>query len=173
VRIGASSCGATEQGVRDICETTGAEQHHWALLLVAALTAVLAFGAAIGRSKPAAVGLVGAGVAVLVIALAIDRGSLGDTHNLEARYAQVKAETGGAYTLELIAGALAIGAGGLAIALDAGWLAGASVPRLRRRRLVAEDVDDEFFEEDAEDEREGRRARREEKRKPPASGDSE
>ena len=167
VRIGESSCGAAEQGVRDICETSGAEQHHYALLLLALLTAFLSFGAAVGRSKPAAVALIGVGMAVLVIAFAIDHGSLSDKHGLDARYSQVEPETGGGYTLERLAGILAVAAGGLALILDADGLA---VPRVRlprrRTRSSSSDAEDDDGQLvlDEEDEREARRAEREAKR---------
>jgi hypothetical protein len=170
VRIGESSCGAAEQGVRDICETSGAEQHHYALLLLAVLTAFLAFGAAVGRSRPAAVALVGVGVAVLVIAFAIDHSSLDDTHGLDARYSGVTPETGGGYTLERIAGFLALAAGGLALIVASGGVALPSLPRrparLRSgsRSRAGSDDDADQLELDEEDEREARRAEREAKR---------
>jgi hypothetical protein len=135
VRVGESSCGATEASVRDICETTGSEQHHWALLLLGVVTLLLVFGAAIGRSRPAAVGLIVMGVTVLVIAFAIDHGSLDDTHGLEARYANVKPEAGGGYTLERIGGVLAIVAGGLALVL--GETRGSASSRAREAEEAA------------------------------------
>jgi hypothetical protein len=161
VKIGESSCGAAEQGVRDICETSGAEQHHYALLLLAVLTAFLAFGAAVGRSRPAALALIGAGIAVLVIALAIDHGSLNDTHGLDARYSDVSPETGGGYTLERIAGILAIVAGGFALIMDS---RGLSLPALPRRRRSSSGDEDPQLELDEEEEREARRAERDAKR---------
>jgi hypothetical protein len=179
VRIGESSCGAAEQGVRDICETSGAEQHHYALLLLALLTAFLSFGAAVGRSKPAAIALIGAGVAVLVIAFAIDHGSLSDKHGLDARYSQVDPVTGGGYTLERLAGILAIAAGGLALILDADGLSLPS-PRLPRRTRSSGPSDDDGDGQltlDEEEEREARRAEREAKRstaeKPAADAEPE
>jgi hypothetical protein len=174
VKIGESSCGAAEQGVRDICETSGGEQHHYALLLLALLTLFLSFGAAIGRSRPAAFALIGVGIAVLVIALAIDAGSLDDKHGLDARYSDVSPETGGGYTLERIAGILAIVAGGFALILDADGISLPSRPRRRRSSSDASDSDDPQLTLDEEEEREARRAEREAKRssdaEPEASG---
>jgi hypothetical protein len=162
IRIGESSCGATEQGVQDICETSGAEQHHYALLLLAVLTALLTFGAAIGRSRPAALALILTGVAVLVIAFAIDHGSLNDKHGLDARYSDVVPETGGGYTLERIAGFLAIVAGGLSLIFASGGVRLPS-PRLPRRKASSGD-DDPQLSLSEDDEREARRAEREAKR---------
>jgi len=115
VRIGESTCGAADQDVRNICDTSGAEAHNWSLLVLGLLTALLAFGAAVGRSRPAAVALGVVGVIVLAIALLIDRPDLDNLHNIDARYNDAEAQTGGGYTLEILAGALALLACGVAL----------------------------------------------------------
>jgi peptidoglycan/LPS O-acetylase OafA/YrhL len=118
VRIGESTCGAAEKSVRDVCHTTGGEQHNYSLLVLGAFAALLAFGAAVGRSRPAALALGALGVVVLAIALLLDRPTLGDRRGLEVLFgeARTRPQTGGAYTLELIAGGLAVIAAGLALA---------------------------------------------------------
>jgi hypothetical protein len=136
VRIGESTCGAAEQRLRDICQTGGGEQHNYALLVLGVFAALLAFGAAVGRSRPAALALLGVGVVVLAIALLGDRPTLNDRRGLEVYYGEAgtRGERGGGYTLELIAGALAVLAGTVALL----WERVPRVPlprvRLARRR---------------------------------------
>jgi hypothetical protein len=131
VRIGESTCGAAEERLRDICQTTGGEQHNYSLLVLGAFAAVLAFGASVGRSRPAALALGALGLVVLAIALLLDRPTLGDRRGLEVYYGEAGThpQTGGAYTLELIAGVLAVLAA--AAALARGRL---HLPASRRRR---------------------------------------
>jgi hypothetical protein len=107
--IGIGACPSHERA--GVCHTTGGDAHSHVLWLVAAAVLMFAFGAAVGRSRPAALALVACGVAVVVIALAVDLPSLDDKRGLDARYINVKAEAGAAYPMELIAAALAAGAG--------------------------------------------------------------
>jgi peptidoglycan/LPS O-acetylase OafA/YrhL len=118
VRIGNSTCGAAEQQLRNICHTSGGEQHNWALLVLGVFTALLSFGAAVGRSRPAAVAIFVVGLIVLAIALIGDRPTLGDKRGLEIYYGEAgtRGIAGGGYTLELIGGALAVVAGALGFA---------------------------------------------------------
>ena len=115
IKIGASTCGAADERVRDVCETSGGDAHNWALLVLGLFAALLTFGAAVGRSKPAAIALAAVGVIVLLVALLIDRPDLDDTRGLETNFADVEAVTGGGYRLEIIAGVLALVAAGLAL----------------------------------------------------------
>jgi hypothetical protein len=116
IRIGESTCGAADAEVQDVCSTSGGDQHGYALIALGLLCGLLAIGAAVGRSRPAALGLIFVGVVVLLLALLLDRPTLDDTRGLEARYNDVAAQTGGGFTLELIAGALALAAGLVALA---------------------------------------------------------
>jgi hypothetical protein len=116
VRVGATTCGALDTAQqRDICDTTGLEQHAGALIVLGAFAGLLAFGAGLGRSRPAAVALTAVGAVVLAIALLLDRPTLDNTQDFNA-YADAVGVKGGGYTLELIAGALAVVAGALALA---------------------------------------------------------
>ena len=110
VRIGESTCGAAEERLRDVCQTGGGEQHNWSLLVLGILAGLLSFGAAIGRSRPAALALGLVGLVVLFVALVLDRPTLDDKRGLEVFFGErgTQPETGGGYTLELIAGALAV-----------------------------------------------------------------
>ena len=117
VRIGESTCGAAEQQLRDVCQTGGGEQHNWSLIVLGVLTVLLAFGAAVGRSKPAAFALGFVGLVVLFVALVLDRPTLDDKHGLEVFFGEqgTKPETGGGYTLEILAGIFAVLACGAAL----------------------------------------------------------
>jgi hypothetical protein len=94
-----------------ICETAGGDAHNYALWLLALLVLVFSLGAALGRSRPAALGVAAAGVVVLLVALGFDQPDLGDRRGLETTYTQVRAHTGTAFYLELVGGVLAVAAG--------------------------------------------------------------
>jgi O-antigen ligase len=110
------SCGsrlATDPGVADRCSLTGFERHGGALILLAALTAVMAWGAGVGASRPAAFALIGLGAVVLVWTLLVDLPTTNETGGIGPLYANAKAQTGPGLYTELIAGLLAAGAGGV------------------------------------------------------------
>jgi hypothetical protein len=140
VRIGDSTCGAAEERLRNICETSGGEQHNYALLVLGILAAVLAFGTAVGRSRPAALALLFVGAIVLAIALIGDRPTLDDRRGLEVYYGEAgtRGERGGGYTLELIAGALAVVAAAVALLWERVGARAAGVRPRRRRSADAE-----------------------------------
>ena len=118
VRVGDSTCGVFETAQQqDDCELTCGEQHAYALVLLGLFTGVLAFGAGAGRSRPAAFALLLVGAVVLFIALVLDRPTLDDVRGFDV-FSRAEGEAGGAYTLELIAGALALLAGLVALAFD-------------------------------------------------------
>jgi uncharacterized membrane protein len=98
-----------------VCTTSGGDAHSHVLWFLAIAVLAFAFGAAVGVSRPAALALLACGVAVVVIALAIDLPKLDDTRGLDASYTEVKAHTGTAYALELIGAALALAAGLVAL----------------------------------------------------------
>jgi hypothetical protein len=114
-----------------VCTTNGGEAHGHAFWPVAIVVVVFSFGAAIGRSRPAAFAVAACGVIVLGIALIADRPDLGDKRGLDATYNEVRTHTGPAYAYELIGGLLAVGAGVAALTLP-----GPGTPRgaPRRRR---------------------------------------
>ena len=99
----------------DICTTTGGDAHSHVLWLIALVVLAFAFGAAVGRSRPAALGLVICGIGVFVIALAIDAPKLDDKRGLDLDYNQVTTHTGPAFPLELIGAGLAVVAGSVAL----------------------------------------------------------
>ena len=98
-----------------VCSTSGGDAHGHALWLVALVVIVLGLGAAVGRSRPAAFGVIACGAIVLGIALIADQPDLGSLRGLDAAYTQVHAHTGTAFYLELAGGLLAVASGLLAL----------------------------------------------------------
>jgi hypothetical protein len=111
--IGIGAC--PERAGNEVCTTSGHESHAFALVILAPLAVLMAWGAVIGRSRAAAMALGAIGVTVLVIALAIDSPKLDDTRNLEALYDDVTAHTDSGFKIELVGGVLLLLAGGLAL----------------------------------------------------------
>lgn len=110
----ASSCEVindSDPALADRCELSGLERNGGAFLLLALLTAVMAWGGGLGGSRPAAAALLLVGVLVLTWALLVDlpvtdeSGALG--HNFEG----ATSAAGPGLTLEIAAGALLVGAG--------------------------------------------------------------
>ena len=97
----------------DRCSQTGFERSSVALLLLGVLTLVMGAGAALGRSRPAAIALVVIGVVVLGIALLGDLPASDDTGLIGRNYDEASASTGTGFWFEVIGGALAIVAGAL------------------------------------------------------------
>jgi hypothetical protein len=104
--------------LRDRCELNGFDRHGGALLLIAALTLALAVAAGIGASGAAAAGLAAVGALVLGIALLVDLPVTDDTGAIGPRFEGARASTGPGLWLELVAGALALGAGALRLAAE-------------------------------------------------------
>jgi hypothetical protein len=95
----------------DRCELTGLERNGGAFLLLAALALFMAWGAGVGGSRPAAVALVVVGVLVLGWALLVDLPVTDETGAIGRNFEGASAAAGTGLVLELVAGALALGAG--------------------------------------------------------------
>jgi hypothetical protein len=95
----------------DRCELSGFERNGGAFLLLAALAAVMAWGAGIGGSAPAAVALAAIGAIVLGWALLVDLPVTDDTGVLGRNFEGATAAAGTGLTLEIAAGVLALAAG--------------------------------------------------------------
>jgi hypothetical protein len=102
--------------LRDSCVQTGGEQHSYALVLLGLFVLVMAWGATLGESRPAALALVVAGVAVLAIAAAVDLPDINDVGAVGANFDRAEASPGTGLWIELAAGALAVVAGALTLA---------------------------------------------------------
>jgi hypothetical protein len=131
--IGIGAC--PDRAGTSVCRTTGHESHAFALLILVPVALVMAWGAVVGRSRAAAIALGCVGVAVLVIALAIDLPKLDDKRNLDALYDDVGGHTGAAFRLELVGGVLLFLVAGLALVRPEPGAA--AEPRRRRARATA------------------------------------
>jgi hypothetical protein len=95
----------------DNCSQTGFERSSVALLLLGLLTFAMGWGAAFGRSRPAALALIAIGVVVLGIAFLRDLPASDDTGLIGRDYAQASASAGIGLWLEVAGGVLAVLAG--------------------------------------------------------------
>ena len=100
----------------DACETTGGEQHSYALIPIALLVAVMGVGAGLGGSRPAGLALIGAGAVVLAIALIGDLPDTTETGEIGSNFASAEAVKGTAFWLEVGGALLALLAGALRLA---------------------------------------------------------
>jgi hypothetical protein len=114
VDVASGSCEVindSNEALADACEQSGFERHGPALILLGALTAFMAWGAGPGSSRPAAAMLAVTGAVVLAIALVVDWPVTDDTGAIGPRYEGATAQAEIGFTLELVAGALALAAG--------------------------------------------------------------
>src|SRR3954451_20071029 len=111
--IGIGAC-ADRVGA-DKCRTLGHDAHAFALVILAVVGLVMAWGAVVGRSRAAAFATAGIGLAVLLIALALDLPSLDDKRGLEKLYNDVGTHVGNGFRFEVLGGVLLLLVGGLAL----------------------------------------------------------
>jgi hypothetical protein len=101
----------TDPELADRCTLTGFDRNGGAFLLLAALVLLMAWGAGLGGSRPAAIALAVVGVLILGWALLVDLPVTSETGAIGLNFEGATAAAGPGLTLELIAGALALGAG--------------------------------------------------------------
>ncbi len=114
IDVAAGSCESiydTDPDLADSCYQKGFERHGASLILLGLLTFAMGSGAAFGRSRPAAVALIGIGVIVLGLTLLRDLPASDDTGLIGRRYAAAEATAGTGLWFELVAGVLAMAAG--------------------------------------------------------------
>jgi hypothetical protein len=114
VDVASGSCEMIEETnpeIADRCVLSGFERHGGALVLLAALTAVMAWGAGVGGSRPAGFALIGLGAVVLVWTLLVDLPTTDETGGIGPLYANAEAQAGPGLYTELIAGLLAAATG--------------------------------------------------------------
>jgi hypothetical protein len=114
VDVASGSCEViqdTNPELADRCELSGFERNGGSFLLLAVLSAVMAWGAGIGGSRPAAIALVVIGVIVLAWALLVDLPETDETGVLGRNFEGATAAAGPGLTIEIVAGALALAAG--------------------------------------------------------------
>jgi hypothetical protein len=104
----------------DRCSLSGLERHGGAFILIGLLALLMAWGAGVGRSRPAGVALLIAGALVLGIVLVNDLPVTSDTGAIGQDFEGAKAMAGVAFYMELVAGALAVLAGLTRVLRDPG-----------------------------------------------------
>jgi hypothetical protein len=118
IDVAVGSCDSiydTSPELADDCEQKGFERSSIALLLLGLLTLAMGVGAALGKSRPAAVALIAIGVVVLGLALLVDLRASDDTGLIGRDYDQAEATPGPGLWFELAAGVLAVVAGALRV----------------------------------------------------------
>jgi hypothetical protein len=99
--------------LRDACSTTGGGHHGYALAILGVIALAMAYGAAIGASRPAGIALLVLGLAALGITLLVDRPDIHKTGIVGSQFSNAEANPGAGYWLELVGGALVVLAGAL------------------------------------------------------------
>lgn len=99
--------------LRDACSTTGGGHHGYALVILGVIALVMAWGAAVGASRPAGIALLVLGIAALGIALLVDRPDIHKTGIVGAAFENAEAKPGVGYLLEIVGAGLVIAAGAL------------------------------------------------------------
>jgi hypothetical protein len=113
---GGTSCEVindSDPSLADRCSLSGFERHGGAFILVGLMTVAMAWGAGVGRSRPAAVALLAIGTLVIVLALTLDLPQTRRTGAIGRNFEGATAKAGAGLYLEIIGAALA-GAAGVA-----------------------------------------------------------
>jgi hypothetical protein len=114
VDVASGSCEVindADPSLADRCSLSGLERHGGALILIGLLALLMAWGAGVGRSRPAGGALVIAGAMVLAIALLVDLPVTDDTGAIGRNFEGATATPGAGLYLEMVAGAIAVVAG--------------------------------------------------------------
>ena len=116
VDVASGSCQViqdTNPELADRCELSGLERNGGSFILLAGLTAFMAWGAGVGGSRPAAIALAVVGVAVLAWSLLVDLPVTNETGALGRNFEGATAAAEAGLTIEIVAGALALLAGAI------------------------------------------------------------
>jgi hypothetical protein len=97
--------------LRDACSTSGGGHHGYALAVLGAIALVMAWGAAVGASRPAGVALLVLGIVSLVIVLAVDLPDIHKTGIVGDQFSSATANPGSGFWLEIVGAALVAAAG--------------------------------------------------------------
>ena len=112
VEVVTASCSdLASPNLRDACSTSGGGHHCYALAVLGAIALVMAWGAAIGESRPAGIALLVLGLASLVIVLAVDLPDIHKTGIVGDQFSSATAKPGAGFWLEIGGAALVVGAG--------------------------------------------------------------
>lgn len=107
----------------------GFDRHHFALLVIGAVSIPMAWGGFIGRSRPAFAVLALLGLAALLIVLVGDTPDLNDKRGLDVFYDSVQTHVGLGYFLETAGAILVVVSGAISYL----FTSGAGRIRVRRR----------------------------------------
>src|SRR3954447_9517652 len=114
VDVASGSCEVindSDPALADRCSLSGFERHGGAFILLGLMTGAMAWGAGVGRSRPAAVALLAIGALVLALSLTLDLPQTHRTGAIGRNFEGATAKAGPGLYLELLGGALAAGAG--------------------------------------------------------------
>ena len=100
----------------DRCQLDGAERHSWAFALLGLFACLMAWGATVGRSRPAAAALVAVGAVLLGLGFFRDLPESSKTGLIGEAY-EATAHKGAGLWLELAAGVLLVAVGVAALLL--------------------------------------------------------
>lgn len=115
VSVVTASCSDLAQPAeRSACVTSGHEEHAYAFVLLGVVAALMTWGAAFGRSRPAAIALIVIGAAVLAIAFVKDVPNVHRTGVIGDQFDSAKAVAGPGLWLEIAGGTLVLVAGAMA-----------------------------------------------------------
>lgn len=117
--------------VRD--SVMGGENHNYALVLIGLATVPMAWGAAVGGSRPAMLALTALGGLALFIALAIDLPDVRSTGVVGRNFSDASAQAGTGFYLETLGAILVLASGGLQLIMSAPARGGSNE---RRRQTV-------------------------------------
>jgi hypothetical protein len=109
ITVNTLPCEPAEVELAEQCSDAGSI----ALLPLGLLSGLLAFGAGLGGSRPAALCMLPAGAAILALTLIIDLPKLGQTGAIGMNFERAAVHVGPAFWLELAAGALVLIAGAI------------------------------------------------------------
>lgn len=115
IEVGGGSCALADPALAETCAPTGAQRHSWSLGLLGVLGLVMAWGAGIGGSRPAALALLAAGAAGLAIVLIGDLPAVNETGQIGVAFEDAAATPASGFWLSLAGGAVVVGAGTLAL----------------------------------------------------------
>src|SRR4051812_24502603 len=102
VKVLTASCSdLADPSLRGSCVTHGGEEHSYALVLLGVVSILMAWGAAMGRSRPAGLALIAIGAAVVAIALITDVPDIHKTGVLGQRFDSAHAVAGPGLWLEI------------------------------------------------------------------------
>jgi hypothetical protein len=113
ITVNGLPCNVADPELAEQCAPTGADRHSWALALLGLLVLVMAWGAGVGASRPAAWALAIAGAATLAIVLVGDLPDIDETGQVGLLFEAAAATPASGFWLSLAGGVAALAAGAI------------------------------------------------------------